>query len=278
MADSPGRSSKFRGLARDTRCKPALDLASKSDILDRVTLAMGKQLRPARVFQTVTEELSHRILPQHKVRPPPWYKALKSIPPTETVIRLRATVLQASASKSRKPRNLFKPQQIIYEEDELRTTFFKDHPWELARPRVVLELDGKDWQRCDWSRGLRQPGLAISGESVVQRQMWLMNNAGLPRDQAYDMARKEFYALRQEEEVEKRVAREEARYVGAYFGKNKLDIAQDLEDKQYETWKQWAQSEVVRIEQDRSASYRKFGKGDEATDDDVAAVEAAEKE
>ncbi|KAM0277587.1 hypothetical protein ACHAQH_005706 [Verticillium albo-atrum] len=239
---------------------------------------MGKQLRPARVLQTVTEELGHRILTQYPVQAPPWYKALKSIPPTETVTRPRATVLQASTTKSRKPRNLFKPQQITYEEDELRTTFFKDHPWELARPRVVLELDGKDLQRCDWSRGLRQPGFAISGESVVQRQIWLMSNTGLPRNEAYDIARKELYALRQEEEVEKRVAREEARYVGAYFGKNKLEIAQDLEDKQYQAWKQWAQGEVLQLEQVRNANYSKFGKDEDATADDVAAVEAAEKE
>ncbi|KAM0330957.1 hypothetical protein ACHAQA_003914 [Verticillium albo-atrum] len=239
---------------------------------------MGKQIRPARVLRTITEELGHRILPQHAVQAPPWFKALKSIPPTETVTRTRAVVLQASSSKSRKPRNMFKPQQITYEEDELRTTFFKDHPWELARPRVVLELDGKDWQRCDWSRGLRQPGLAISGESVVQRQLWLMHNTGLPRDQAYDSARKEFYALRQEEEVEKRVAREEARYVGAYFGKNKLEISQDLEDKEYEAWKQWAQSEVLQLEQERSAQYSKFGKEEEASVDDAASIEAAEKE
>ena len=31
-------------------------------------------------------------------------------------------------------------------------------------PVVVLELDGKDAQRCDWSKGIRQPGVALTGE------------------------------------------------------------------------------------------------------------------
>lgn len=65
----------------------------------------------------------------------------------------------------RKPRNIFKPQRIIHPEDELRQTFFKDHPWELARPRIAVELDGKDAQYLDWSTGLQQPGMQVTGES-----------------------------------------------------------------------------------------------------------------
>ena len=61
-----------------------------------------------------------------------------------------------------------------------------------------------------------------------------MNNGGMTRAEAYDKARKEFYALRQEEEVERRVAREEALWVGAYFGKSVLEVSNELEDKTYE--------------------------------------------
>lgn len=66
-------------------------------------------------------------------------------------------------AKARKPSKLFKPQYLEYEEDQLRKEFYRDHPWELARPRIVLEIDGKDGQGLDWSR-LRQKGKAISGE------------------------------------------------------------------------------------------------------------------
>jgi small subunit ribosomal protein S23 len=80
---------------------------------------------------------------------------------------------------------------------------------------------------------------------VVQRQLWLINNVGMDSNVAYDKARKEFYALRHEEEVERRVAREEASYVGAYFGKSVLDVSMELEDKTYERWKEWATLEVA---------------------------------
>ena len=45
----------------------------------------------------------------------------------------------------------------------LRREFFKDHPWELARPRILLEDDGKDSQKTDWSR-IQQKEKALSGE------------------------------------------------------------------------------------------------------------------
>lgn len=61
---------------------------------------------------------------------------------------------------------MFKPQAIVYEEDRLRLQFYGDHPWELARPRVVLENDGKDGQKCDWSR-IQQPGRQLNGERWV---------------------------------------------------------------------------------------------------------------
>jgi small subunit ribosomal protein S23 len=50
---------------------------------------------------------------------------------------------------------------------------------------------------------------------------------------AYDIARKEFYELRHEEAVERRVTREEALWSGAYFGKSALEVGMELEDKTY---------------------------------------------
>ena len=73
--------------------------------------------------------------------------------------------------------------------------------------------------------------------------------------QAYDQARKEFYDLRLQEDVERRVAKEEAMSTGAYFGKSTLDIGMELEDKEYERWKEWASAEVTLVEQRRAAMY-----------------------
>jgi small subunit ribosomal protein S23 len=150
---------------------------------------------------------------------------------------------------------LFVPQPITYEEDQLRKEFYGDHPWELARPRIILEQDGKDGQKCDWNR-IQQTGRPLDGESVIQRQLWLLHNVpGITRDQSYDIARQEFYAFRHEEEVERRIAKEEALSTGAHFGKGALEVGMELEDKTYEVWKEWAIQEIAAIERQRDAAY-----------------------
>lgn len=106
----------------------------------------------------------------------------------------------------------------------------------------------------------------------MQRQLWLMNHQGMSKQQAYDKARKEFYALRQEEDVGRRVAIEEARYVGAYFGKNNLQVGMELEDQVYEEWKAWAQEEMVRSELKRNEAYTSFGEADTPLEPEEDAV------
>lgn len=71
----------------------------------------------------------------------------------------------------------------------------------------------------------------------------------MSRNKAYDVVRREFYRLRQEEEIEKRLALEEAKYVGAYFGKSRLDVGMLLEDHEYENWKVWAGKQTEKREQ-----------------------------
>jgi len=150
---------------------------------------------------------------------------------------------------------MFQPQRITYPEDALRQEFFGDHPWELARPRLILENDGKDGQKYDWSK-MKQRGRKLDGESVIQRQLWLLNNVPeMTTARAYDQARQEFYALRHEEDVERRVAKEEALATGAYFGKSALEVGMELEDKAYEQWKEWAIKEITATEQARSSAY-----------------------
>ncbi|KAI0900558.1 mitochondrial ribosomal protein S25 [Annulohypoxylon nitens] len=229
-----------------------------------------RQVKPGNVYQTMTTLLNHRIYTHTKVQKPVWYEVLESIPPSEILIRPLPPQHQKPNPRARKASRLFQPQPITYEEDGLRKTFYRDHPWELARPRMVLEMDGKDARRRDWSRGIMQPGMPLSGECVIQRQMWMMDNIqGITREQAYDKARQEFYALRQEEEVERRIAKEEAQMVGAYFGKTLNKVSMDLEDDQYDRWTRWASKQIEAVQAERNAAYTTFGEEENAEDIDA---------
>ena len=72
---------------------------------------------------------------------------------------------------------------------------------------------------------------------------------------AYDQARKEFYEERLQEDVERRVAKEEALATGAYFGKSMLEVGMELEDREYERWRTWASREVTEAKQRQVSMY-----------------------
>lgn len=110
--------------------------------------------------------------------------------------------------------------------------------------------------------------MSLLTHSVVQRQLYFLSN-GLGHDEAYDKARKEFYALRQEEQIERRIAEEEARYVGAYFGKSFLHVGMELEDEQYEAWKRWASKQIDIVKAEQNAAYTSYGTEEETTEDDL---------
>lgn len=128
------------------------------------TMGAGRHLRPLRVHQIASRMLETGRLQAE----PPWYRIVGAIPPTTSLVReLPVQLNPPRARKSlRKQPALYKPQKITYPEDELRQRFFQDHPWELARPRIVVENDGRDSLRWDWSR-LQQPGKALDGERYV---------------------------------------------------------------------------------------------------------------
>lgn len=91
----------------------------------------------------------------------------------------------------------------------------------------------------------------------------------LSKEQAYDIARKEFYTIRQQEQITRRIAIEEARMVGGYFGKSRLEIGMELEDRMYDLWRNWAQKQVAKSEAARDSAYQSFGS--------ETSVEAAER-
>lgn len=71
---------------------------------------------------------------------------------------------------------------------------------------------------------------------------------------AYDIARREFYKLRLQEDIERRIAQEEARATGAYFGPDVNTIGMEFENKSYERWKVWAEEESLLELQQNSAT------------------------
>ncbi len=124
-------------------------------------------------------------------------------------------------------------------------------------------------------------GFADPSGSVIQRQLWLLHNVeGMTSQKAYDIARGEFYALRHEEDVERRIAKEEALSTSAYFGKSVLEVGMELEDKAYESWKAWAMNEIEVQERQRATAYTDTSTVEEDSasslglDPDVAEIEA----
>lgn len=90
----------------------------------------------------------------------------------------------------------------------------------------------------------------------------MYNIEGMTRVKAYDAARREFYRLRQEEDVERRIAAEEARAVGAYFGKGFLQVGLELEDREFESWKKWAGKQIEMVRTEQTSAYTSFGEED----------------
>lgn len=102
----------------------------------------------------------------------------------------------------------------------------------------------------------------------------------LTKEQAYDIARKEFYAIRHGEDIERRIAAEEARMVGAYFGKSRLEVSMELENKTFEEWRTWAQTENTKLNAVSQAAYSNFNEATAAElpleeDDEVALLDTA---
>ncbi|CAD6505078.1 BgTH12-00577 [Blumeria graminis f. sp. triticale] len=211
----------------------------------------GINLQPARVHQFTTRLLESKSISQE----PPWYKIIGQFPPGEIMTRTQPVQHQSPKvhPRTRKPSKMFRPQKIEYEEDKLRQEFYRDHPWELARPRIVLENSGNESYEYDWSK-IEQETKQLDGESVIQRQLWLMNNVdNMTRSMAYDIARKEFYNLRHTEEIERRLSKEEALYTGANFGPGPNEWGMGLENKTFESWKEWASRKIEEIELKREA-------------------------
>ena len=118
---------------------------------------------------TVQKHATALLQAQRLTHPPSWYKAISQNPPPQKLVR---QPLQRTHKPGKRSSRLFTPVQVSYEEDELRWEYFNDHPWELARPRMVLENDGRDRERWDWSVELDISINAPKSNSMRQRQEW----------------------------------------------------------------------------------------------------------
>lgn len=195
-------------------------------------------LRALRVAQTTSQLLQAKHLKQQ----PAWLPTVARIPPSTDISRKPPPSFHANKpSRDGKARKIFELQRIRYTEDRLRQRFYKEHPWELARPVLLVEDSGRSSQKYDWSR-IAQKGKQLSGESVIQRQLYLMKTA-MPRmttEDAYRTACEEFYRLRRYEALEKRIAVEEAMAYGTEFNKSQTEIGLELEQRVVEQWREKA--------------------------------------
>lgn len=109
--------------------------------------------------------------------------------------------------------------------------------------------------------------------SVVQRQLHLLNNVSdITKSEAYDIARREFYRLRLQQDIERRVAAEEAEATGAVFGPRQLDIGMELENQQFDQWKDWAKLEA-QFQEQRAASFTGAPTGAREEEEEAGAAE-----
>lgn len=225
---------------------------------------MGRiNLTPLRVRRRALANLETR----RTATRPVWLDIVGDIPPAQIFIRSQpqqhpSPVLRQNRDRStshqklrsRTPSKLFQPVEIRYPEDELRERFYSDHPWELARPRVILEQDQTTGNDVGGSKGVQQRGRPTTGEDVVQRQLHLLQeNPEWDIAQAYDTARKEFYEVRRQEDIQRRIAAEEAEATGAHFGPSILQWSMQIENKQYDDWEEWSRKTVVEKMQRNAA-------------------------
>lgn len=92
--------------------------------------------------------------------PPVWLSVVQNIPPGPSVIRSQnPETVESQDTTQHRLRHSQKhlrtppprPRAIVYPEDRLRRQFFKDHPFELARPKVLVENDN-GINRTDFSK------------------------------------------------------------------------------------------------------------------------------
>lgn len=150
--------------------------------------------------------------------------------------------------RMQKNNSISRVPKLQFLEDQLRDVFYHQHPWEFSRPKTLVENEGDEWNKCDWSHML-QLYKPLDGESVVQRTLWLLqesknNGTSLTMFEAYDKARFEFYRLRMEEEMNSQVSREESTMYGAVFPSTHMAWGIKQEQEYIDAWTRVAEEKT----------------------------------
>lgn len=242
---------------------------------------MKIQTEASNVLQRASANLRAGLLREKPV----WFDVVSKYPPNHNFIKVahmnesntkdlrkKAVSIQKNSSSS-SSQQVYKTRQSTLEstsrnnqvhrvpklrfvEDSLRKIFYKQHPWELARPKNLIENSGEENNKCDWSHML-QLYKPLDGESVVQRTLWLMKNeSNLTPFEAYDKARFEFYKLRMSEEMESHVAKEESSMYGGIIGSTNVNWNLSKEQEYIDIWTQIAEerTQVMEANMNRSSA------------------------
>lgn len=229
---------------------------------------MKLQTKAVNVLERTSQYLQSGVL----IKKPVWFDVLAKHPPNKNFLhepkpstneqsvklnRERYQSKNAPLYKTRESKtpgkNPYKANKLRFVEDELRQLFYEQHPWELSRPKILLENSGEDSKTQDWS-SIRQLGTSLDGESVVQRTLYLMQKESKVLEDAYDQARFEFYRVRIEQDIEDEVSREENEMFGAVYNPGPLSHGVKQEQVVIDKWKVEAEELSAIAEASKSKS------------------------
>ncbi|KAJ3325110.1 mitochondrial ribosomal small subunit component [Boothiomyces sp. JEL0866] len=183
-----------------------------------------------------------------KQKYPPFYNAIKLHPPAPKPLMAPTKTfnepnhfeqqikLSQSTRKFQYKKLKFKLPEISYKEDKIRRVFYEQHPFELSRPRLVLELNLPDDFQWTSIYGNEKTRIELCGENVIQRAMYLSKTLDL--DKAYIRALHEFYEARENEEEKELVAQQ----LGDEIQKPFTDYFNEMERKNLQQGREYRES------------------------------------
>ncbi|KAJ1979169.1 mitochondrial ribosomal small subunit component [Dimargaris xerosporica] len=256
-------------------------------------------MRPRLKASQVYRRMANLLRSQVRSTEPAWLAAMEKVPPGPTMVRdpslfatcprlpfesaantgsTKASQPELSPSRffvspERKPRQTNhrqlktrppKPPMITFPEDRLRRRFYKDHPHELLRARSLQESTGIN--RTNWSRLVdpKFPG-TVTGEHVIQHQLYLMTHKGLSEQVAYAQVLKEFYAARAREDLELKLAEEQAYHFGARPLVSDTALLSRMEGKQLQKSEEFLTQRDAMRRMQNSATEKTFVDLNQAT-------------
>lgn len=208
---------------------------------------------PSRVLQTTKALVKAKLIEE-----PRWLKAAEKHPNTDNFLRCSHPIAYDSPlpSENRKRstattmalsscvpirgkvtmrKTRFRPPtppRIVYPEDKLRRRFFKDHPFELARPVCLIEKDGRS--ESNWDKVLAaDKSFRITNEDIIKAQLKLISQ-GFSRAEAYERVTKELSLHRVHEETENMLAQNQAKIFGARLRKDAIELGIEAEERNLE--------------------------------------------